>query len=359
MKFNIEIIVTGAIAFILVLLLVPGLRNLAVKVGLVDIPNHRKLHSKVIPLTGGISIALATIMTLLLSKTFLSGIQENVYMLAAGLVLLTIGALDDRMEIRPLYRLFIQIACAYMMAASGLRITSLYGFFGLYEIAVVFQYALTVIVIVGVINAFNLMDGIDGLAGSLAIVGFICFSIITYVFGKYHFTILFVALIGAIIGFLRYNLSKNKVFMGDGGSLFLGFILVVSGIQIIEMSNVNHAIDQSSILMVVISIFLVPVLDSIRVYAGRMRKGISPFSADKSHLHHLFLLTGLTHKITAMAIVLSSIFILAITISLALYFPMTIVLIIVWLVFKFTTKLLNSNKDLVEWKNRIAKMESD
>ena len=359
MKFNLEMINTGTIAFVLVLVLVPGLRNLAFKIGLVDTPNHRKLHNDAIPLTGGISIALATSMALLVSKTFVSGIHENIYMLCAGFLLLIIGAMDDRMEIKPLYRLIIQFGCAYMMAASGLRISSLYGFFGIGEITIVFQYVLTVFVIVGVINAFNLMDGIDGLAGSLAIVGFIAFSIVTYVFGRYEYTILFIALIGAILGFLRFNLGKNKIFMGDGGSLFLGFILVVSGIQLIEMTNVHDSIDQSLILMVVISIFLVPVLDSIRVYAGRMKKGISPFSADKSHLHHLFLLTGLNHKITALAIVLSTIFLLAITISLAFYFPMTIVLILAWLTFKLLTRLLSSNRDLVEWKNIITKMESD
>jgi UDP-GlcNAc:undecaprenyl-phosphate GlcNAc-1-phosphate transferase len=359
MKFNIEMIITGAIAFIMVLVLVPGLRNLAFKVGLVDKPNYRKLHNNAIPLTGGISIALAGTMALLLSKTFMSGIHENIYMLSGGFLLLIIGTIDDRMEIRPLYRLIIQFGCAYMMAASGLRITSLYGFFGIWEITVVFQYALTIFVIVGVINAFNLMDGIDGLAGSLAVVGFIAFSIVSYAFGRFEYTILFIALIGAILGFLRFNLSKNKIFMGDGGSLFLGFILVVSGIQLIEMTNVHHGMDQSLILMVVISIFLVPVLDSIRVYAGRMKQGISPFSADRSHLHHLFLLAGLSHKITAMAIVLSTIFLLVITISLAFYFPMTIVLILAWLSFKLLTKLLNTNKNLGEWKNKITQMESD
>ena len=359
MKFTIEMIITGAISFVMVLILVPGLKNLAYKTGLVDKPNHRKIHANAIPLTGGVAIVLATAMALLVSKTFLLGIHQHIYMLCAGLLMLIVGALDDRMDIRPVYRLVIQFGCAYMMAASGLRITSLYGIFGISEISVVFQYVLTIFVIVGVVNAFNLMDGIDGLAGSLAVVGFTAFSVISYSFGKYELTIIFIALIGSIVGFLRFNLSKNKIFMGDGGSLFLGFILVVSGIQLIELTNVHHAIDQSLVLMVVISIFLVPVLDSIRVYAGRIKEGISPFSADKSHLHHLFLLTGLNHKFTALAIVFSTILLISITLSLAFYFPMTIVLILAWIAFKLLTKFLNTNKSLKEWKDRIHQMESE
>jgi UDP-GlcNAc:undecaprenyl-phosphate GlcNAc-1-phosphate transferase len=359
MKFTIEMIITGAISLVMVLILVPGLKNLAFRIGLVDKPNHRKLHDDSVPLTGGIAIALGTALSLLVNNTFMEAFQENIYMLSAALLLLIVGALDDRADIRPIYRLVIQFGCAYMIAASGLRISSLYGVFGIGEIPASLQYGLTIFVIVGVVNAFNLMDGIDGLAGSLAIVGLIVFSVLSYAFGRYEYTIVFIALIGAILGFLRFNLSKNKIFMGDGGSLFLGFILVVSGIRLIELTNTYQNIDQSLILLIVISIFLVPVLDSIRVYAGRMSQGISPFSADKSHLHHLFLLTGLTHKFTTLAIVFSAILLVGITISLTYYFPMTIVLILAWLAFKMLTKLLNSNKNLKEWKNRIHQMESE
>lgn len=359
MNFTIELIITGTIAFFLTLVHVPTLNNLAMKAGLVDKPNHRKSHKNLIPLTGGLAIAIATVMALFLSSTFISGLRENMFMLGTSIIMLIIGVLDDRVDIKPIYRLVIQFGCAYAVAASGVRITSLYGVFGIEEIPVIAQYILTITVIVGVVNGFNLMDGVDGLAGSLALIGFIAFAIISYSFRKYDLTIIFMALISAILGFLRFNLSKNKIFMGDGGSLFLGFLLVVSGINLIEISGSYEPIPQYQVLMIVISVFLVPVLDSVRVYAGRMKQGISPFTADKSHLHHLFLLMGLSHKFTALAVTIACILLLLITVTLAFYFPMTIVLIFAWLAFKMLTQFLNTNKNMSEWKIKIQQMESE
>ena len=273
-------------------------------------------------------------------------------------MLLVVGIIDDRRDIKPLYRLIIQFACAYAIADSGARIVSLYGVFGIEEIPLALQYGLTMIVIVGVVNGFNLMDGVDGLAGGLALFGFISFAIISVLMQEYSLTVIFLALVGAIIGFLRFNLSKSKIFMGDGGSLFLGFIMVVSGIKLLVLTDTANFEYGLEVLLVVIGIFLVPVLDSIRVYAGRIREGFSPFRADKSHLHHLFLQTGLSHKFTALIIVISSLLLVAISVGLAYYFPMTVALVVAWLAFKLLTILLKIHKDLKEWKIKISEIET-
>ena len=271
--------------------------------------------------------------------------------------MLVVGMMDDRLDIRPIYRLALQFACAYAIAASGTRIESLYGLFGIGEIPEIAQYVLTMVVIVGVVNGFNLMDGVDGLAGGLALIGFLAFAVLAFLVHEYNLAMIFSALAGAILVFLRFNLSQSKIFMGDGGSLFLGFILVVSGIKLLALSQAGGADYALEVLLVVIGIFLVPVLDSIRVYAGRMRQGLSPFTADKSHLHHLFLLTGLSHKLTSLAIIAFSVALIALTIALVYYVPMTMALLLAWLTFKLLAGLLNAYRRLTEWKLRLQEME--
>lgn len=359
MKIVTEIFFTGFTALIMALILIPLLKKLAIVTNLVDRPNHRKVHTEPIPLVGGIAIVLSASLALLISNTFMSEISEHIVVLGAGILLMITGSIDDKMNINPIFRLAIQIGCAYAVASSGIKITSLYGVLGIYEISIVWQYFLTIIVITGVVNAFNLMDGIDGLAGGLAIVGFTALSILFYLLGTYELVILFVAITGGIIGFLRFNLSKNKIFLGDGGSLFLGFVLVVSGIQLIEMTNIIGRANQTTALLMVIGIFLLPVLDSLRVYRKRIKRGESPFKADKSHIHHLFLLLGISHKMTSVLIISSTLLLLLISFILINYFTLTWVLIIGALTFLWFTSVLVINKNVKEWSSKIRQMEGD
>ena len=359
MKLAIDLIICGFISLVFMQILIPYLRKLAIKTDLVDKPNHRKVHTTQVPLIGGIAIAISTALSLISSYRFMAGPMEPVIMLFASLVLLIMGVLDDKMDIRASYKFLIQLGCAYFIAASGIRITSMYGMFGITLLPLIAQYALTIIVITGVVNAFNLMDGIDGLAGSLATVGFIALAVLSYLLGKYQLTILYTSLVGALIGFLRFNLSKNKIFMGDGGSLFLGFILVVSALQMIKPVNDFKHINPETTLLVVIGIFLLPVLDSLRVYRGRIKNGDSPFKADKSHIHHLFLLLGLNHKRTSLAITITSVSIIALTIILSQYFRMTTVFLMLVASFILLTNILNINKNVQHWIEKIRKMEKE
>jgi UDP-GlcNAc:undecaprenyl-phosphate GlcNAc-1-phosphate transferase len=359
MKLIIELLFTGFTSLILAIIFIPVLRKIAIKFDLVDRPNNRKIHKEAIPLVGGIAIVFSSTLALSISNIFMSEVIEHLFILEAGIILMITGSIDDKMNINPLFRLAIQFSCAYAVASSGIKITSLYGVFGVYELPVIWQYFLTIIIITGVVNAFNLMDGVDGLLGGLAIGGFSTLSILFYMLGQFSFVVLFVAIIGAIIGFLKFNLSKNKIFMGDGGSLFLGFILVVSGIKLIEMTNAFEETTQSTVLVVVIGIFLLPVLDSLRVYRKRIKNGVSPFKADKSHLHHLFLLLGISHKLTAILIVSSSLFLLILSFILVKIFPLTWVLLIGTFTFLWFTSILVINKNVKEWSNKIRKMEGE
>lgn len=359
MLYTFEILSTGLLAYILSIFLIPAFKKLAYKINLVDQPNHRKTHQNPVPLIGGISVALAVTLSLSISPDVLSNVPKYSTLITASALLLITGILDDKYDIKAKYKLFIQLACSMCIAVSGTRITSLYGVFGLYELPLSIQYVLTIIVITGVVNAFNLMDGIDGLAGGLSLVGFIIMSILSFVFSDYTAVIIYTAFIGALIGFLKFNLTAKKIFMGDAGSLLLGFVLVVSGIQLLEQSQHQIKINQSLVLFLIVGFFFIPVLDSLRVYLVRIKKGSSPFKADRSHLHHLFLITGFSHKKISLLINSLVVFLLIVSGFMCYYFSVTFILAVIILGFYLVTKILSLNKDLNDWKTRIRKIEND
>ena len=323
---------------------------------LVDNPSERKTHSHPVPLIGGIAIILASGMALIIYPEFWIYIGQYNALVVGSLLLLLIGVIDDKMDVRPILRLIIQIAIAHFVFDSGIRIDSMYGVFGVYELPVIAQYFLTMLVIVGTINAFNLMDGIDGLAAGLAIIGLLAYSYIAILAHKEFLVVLFVSLIGALIAFLRYNLSKkNKIFMGDAGSLVLGFILVVSGIILLQSTKGTSNISVS--LAVVISVLALPVADSLRVYRKRIKQGYSPFRADRTHLHHMVLFLGVKHKVACALILFLSLGIIGLSIVFGSTFNITFIIISILALFIVISTILGANRELNLWVNKIRKLE--
>jgi UDP-GlcNAc:undecaprenyl-phosphate GlcNAc-1-phosphate transferase len=334
---------------------IPSLRKIAIKVKLVDKPNFRKLHQNQVPLIGGIAIAIVVLLVLLVSGQRMPMFLQFLPILASGAVLLLVGIIDDKTDLHAGYKLIVQLLLSWIIAFSGIRITSLYGVFGIGEITLVWQYVLSIIVITGVVNAFNLMDGVDGLVGGLSLLGFSLFFIDALMRQDYFLAKLSIVFMGAIIGFLKFNLSKNKIFMGDSGSLFLGFVLVSLGIK--SLSQPMPYDSHSYGFLVLFAFFTIPVFDSIRVYASRIKKGYSPFRADRSHLHHLLLNAGLSHKKTALFVVLFS-FVLAITaLALQPLFKASIIIILLLLSFFILLKILHWINDLKFWIARIKSLE--
>jgi UDP-GlcNAc:undecaprenyl-phosphate GlcNAc-1-phosphate transferase len=252
----------------------------------------------------------------------------------------------------------LQFLCAVALAASGIRLTSLYGMFGIHEINIYWQYILTVMIIAGVTNAFNLMDGIDGLAGGLAFINLIILSIISFVLKQYSIFVLLMALSGAIIAFLKNNINPAKIFMGDGGSLFLGFLMPSVGILLIEKAAIIKTIEVTNVVLLVSAILIVPVFDSLRVYMWRVQRGESPFKADKTHLHHLFLTLGLNHKRTSFFIYGLELIILIVGLFLQKYAGISLGILIIIALFIFITQLLQLNYGVDKWSKVIRKMES-
>lgn len=344
------------ISLAIVLAITPLLRLTAIKLQLVDKPNTRKDHNGQVPLVGGLAIWFSAIATLLVVSPSLGDLSEVSFMLIAAGILLVIGSIDDKTDLRASLKLTIQIALAYYAFSNGIRIETFYGILGIYEIPVLVQYFITLIVITGVVNAFNLMDGIDGLAAGLAFVAFILFGWMAFITGELMLLYLFLTLIGALIGFMRFNFSSRvKVFMGDAGSLFIGFIMVLSAISLLQSAQGTS--DIRLVLSVVVGVLALPVLDSLRVYRRRAKNGYSPFRADRTHFHHLVLQLGIKHRSATLLIIIVSGLLITLSIAIGTLASFTLMVISLMTTFIVISWLLSLNSKVTFWKNRVLEME--
>jgi len=349
-------IISPVAAFVFAFLIIPVLRKIALFIHLVDKPNARKVHNGAVPLIGGISIYLATTLALGLTIPFeLRLLTLKNFFLTISLLLL-MGVIDDKLNLRATLKLSIQLILAHFIYQEGIMIESLHGFLGIFEIEGWIRYSLTIIVITGVVNAFNLMDGIDGLAAGLAIVGFSVFAVLAYISGQSMLLLIFLTYIGALLAFLRFNFSKNqKIFMGDAGSLIIGFIMVVSGMKLIQVAqNTSYVFE---VYIGVFAILLVPVFDSLRVFRKRIKSGKSPFSADKTHLHHLFLALGIRHKMASLGILLLVVSILGLGYFFLKIEGITFAIAGMLMFFVVISALLQFSNTIAYWRARILEME--
>ena len=356
MKTIIQIFTAGITSFLLTIVLIPVLKKIAIKINLVDKPNGRKIHQLPIPLIGGIAIALAIFLTSLINAQLFLFIVKQQTLFSTALVLLILGIIDDKIDLNAKYKLMIQLICALAIAFSGIRIVSLYGLFGVYEIPVLLQYILTMVIITGIVNAMNLMDGIDGLLGEISMLGFLILFSFSIYLKEYSFTALCISFVGSISGFLKFNLSNKKIFMGDAGSLFLGYILVSSSIYL--LNNNSHSENSKNLLLIsAIGFFALPVLDSIRVYLGRIKIGKSPFKADKTHIHHLLLLMNFSHKRIGVIITFISIVFLIYSLMVLNYLSLFWIILSIGVLFSIISLILNLNKKVIDWRDKIKELE--
>ena len=345
------------ISLLMAAVLIPILKKIAVKLNLVDMPAKRKVHLQPIPLIGGIAIALSAGFSLVLSPYLPQLIINYTGLFICSSVLFIVGILDDKFDIKAVLKLLIQLACSYTLASQTIRLTSLYGLFNIYQISEPTQLILTTILITGIVNAFNLMDGVDGLAGGLSLLGFCMLLIIGFICNNVLLCAICCAFIGAIIMFLKHNIATKKIFMGDSGSLFLGFILVSLSINTLEHPGNISALQHEGILLSTVAFFAIPTLDSLRVYRRRMKNGGSPFKADKTHLHHILLSTGLKHKRITLLIVMFSGSLILLALGAKKILTLSIVLLIISLIYILFTNLFYSFSKMKLWNEKIKQIE--
>lgn len=295
----------GILAGVITLILVTILRPLARKTGLLDSPGGRKTHAGNIPLIGGICIYVTISGTFLMTEGLESEIK---WLLGSASLLILLGVADDLFDIRAIYKLAGQVAASCLMIwGTDLHIDILaYLPSGTPVGAGIFGYALTVIAVTGVINAFNMIDGIDGLAGLMAIISTSLIGLIIIILGReyIHDTELGIFR-GAVGGYLLVNLalvSRRKIFLGDAGSMLIGFVV---GWALIYYSQLppENAMPPSMALWII----ALPVADTLVIMTRRIVRGRSPFSPDRKHLHHIFMRLGFSPLQTLAVICLMAI----------------------------------------------------
>lgn len=283
----------------------PLVERLAVKINALDLPGERKLHHQPVPRLGGIAIYVAFVITLntglLLSDALLDLFQRSLRswlgLLFGGSIVLALGIVDDIYELRPRTKLFFQLLAAAVVYVAGLHVTKLTNpLDGVLHLGWL-SLPVTLLWIVGITNAMNLIDGLDGLASGVALIITATILSISLTFGNMGIAVASSILCGSTLGFLRYNFNPARIFMGDSGSMFLGFTLAVISLQGTQKSTTAVAI------FIPILFFGLPIADTLLAMWRRLTRaadadpsGWRVFQADREHIHHKLIDLGLSHR---------------------------------------------------------------
>ena len=293
-----QILIGGILAFAITYYSIPAIIRVANEKKLYDVPDDkRKIHTSPIPSLGGLGMFIGFTISLLLTVSFFKDAPEFQYYLAAFLVIFFVGIKDDILVLSAGKKFFGQLlVTGILIYKANLLLTNMHGFLGIYEIPVAAQYVLTVFASVVIINAFNLIDGVDGLAGSVGLVTSLVFATFFFINGNMPYALLGYAFSGSLVAFLIFNFNPAKIFMGDTGSLLIGLVNTILVIKFIETGSSYAAFPLTAAPAVGFGILLLPLMDTLRVFAMRIIKGKSPFSPDRNHIHHLLLDRGFNHK---------------------------------------------------------------
>ena len=295
-----QCVLSFLVACFVAVIAIPVIIKISELKSLMEKPGERRAHNVPTPTFGGIAIYAAILIAYFLWPSIdPSEVYQTNLSIAGMTILFFIGIKDDLVSIDPAKKLLFQVLAAMILIFFGdLRIDYLYGIMGFHHIAEVMGIILTCFIFITLINAINLIDGIDGLAGGIA-------TIASATFGGWflltnHFTMACLAftMAGGLLGFLRFNFSKtSKIFMGNTGSLIIGFMLAFFAVRFISL-NASYRYEPTAFFnapIIAIVILIVPIFDTLRVFLVRILAGRSPFSADRNHMHHILLDNGLSH----------------------------------------------------------------
>ena len=316
------------------MVIIPRILVISHKKRLYDVPDARKVHTMPVPRLGGLSFFPVILMSMFLVIGFrlyfwdvnVSGLSFNMLyeylFLFVGMTLLYLVCVcDDLVGVGYRYKFAVQIAAAFLLVLSGNWFDSFGGLFGIYSVPVWVGVPFTVFIVVYITNAINLIDGIDGLASGLCCIALSVLSVIFFLRGQYVYALLAICTLGILMPFWCYNVFGNanrghKLFMGDAGSLTLGYVI---SFLIIHMSVTNEVSPTLSnpYMVIAFSTVLVPLLDVIRVVLHRLREHKNPFLPDKNHFHHKLLRTGMRVRMVMVCIIAISAFFILLNSSLA------------------------------------------
>ncbi|MBR4793286.1 MAG: undecaprenyl/decaprenyl-phosphate alpha-N-acetylglucosaminyl 1-phosphate transferase [Bacteroidaceae bacterium] len=295
------------LSFVACTLSYPLVLRLAKRYGFMDNPNERKLQRVPIPVMGGLAVFIGILCSLLVCNI---QVNDNVVWvgLAAMVIMLVIGAIDDATDIPASLRFILEIALVYWMTVDAkIGINSFHGLWDIEEIDIAYSLPLSLIAGVGIINAINLIDGVDGYASGFCIMACAVFSVLFFYAGNKILGNVCIICVGALIPFFLHNVfgRTSKMFIGDSGTLMMGTILTISVFAVLSSKGNCKMLESEGIGLVplTLAILSIPVFDTLRVMGARIVRGVSPFHPDKTHLHHLFIEMGFSHIGTAVCII--------------------------------------------------------
>lgn len=316
------------------MVIIPRILVISHKKRLYDVPDARKVHTMPVPRLGGLSFFPVILMSMFLvigfrlyfwdmdtSSLSFNMLYEYLFLFVGMTLLYLVGVCDDLVGVGYRYKFAVQIAAALLLVLSGNWFDSFGGLFGIYSVPVWVGVPFTVFIVVYITNAINLIDGIDGLASGLCCIALSVLSVIFFLRGQYVYALLAICTLGILMPFWCYNVFGNanrghKLFMGDAGSLTLGYVI---SFLIIHMSVTNEVSPTLSnpYMVIAFSTVLVPLLDVIRVVLHRLREHKNPFLPDKNHFHHKLLRTGMRVRVVMVCIIAISAFFILLNSSLA------------------------------------------
>ena len=284
----------------------PKVLKIAFDKNIVDNPDARKLHRVPVPVLGGMAVVFGILVALSVSQLFVDCSSLFTIVLAM-VIMLFIGTMDDILDIPSTTRFVLEILVALMIIYTcDYSLDNLHGLWGVHELSPWVSLPLTVVTVVGIINAINLIDGVDGYSSGYCMMACSIFGVFFYIVGDMPMTLLAVACVAALIPFFLHNVfgRTSKMFIGDGGTLLMGCVMSVFVLNILKTSTacVEYSGWGMGLVPLSLAVLCIPVFDTVRVMVMRILRGTSPFHADKTHLHHLFIEMGFSHIGTTISI---------------------------------------------------------
>lgn len=284
----------------------PKVLKIAFDKNIVDNPDARKLQRVPVPVLGGVAVVFGILVALSVSQLFVDCSSLFTIVLAM-VIMLFIGTMDDILDIPSTTRFVLEILVALMIIYTcDYSLDNLHGLWGVHELSPWVSLPLTVVTVVGIINAINLIDGVDGYSSGYCMMACSIFGVFFYIVGDMPMTLLAVACVAALIPFFLHNVfgRTSKMFIGDGGTLLMGCVMSVFVLNILKTSTacVEYSDWGMGLVPLSLAVLCIPVFDTVRVMVMRILRGTSPFHADKTHLHHLFIEMGFSHIGTTISI---------------------------------------------------------
>ncbi len=287
----------GLLAFCITFYAIPKVIKISNYTKLFDVPNDRKVHKEPIPSLGGVGIFAGFIFGLLFFGQLVSFNLYQYYILAF-VVVFFFGIKDDVMVLSPHKKFFGQVlVSAILVFKANLVLTNMHGFLGIHSLNGPISYILSMFTIIVIMNAYNLIDGIDGLAATISIITSSVFAWFFFMNGEEAYAMIGFTFAASLCAFLIFNYAPAKIFMGDTGSMLCGVVNAILVIHFIETATSSKVFSVTASPALGFGILIMPLLDTLRVFAIRILHGRSPFFPDRNHLHHILLDRGLSHKV--------------------------------------------------------------